>query len=75
MSKSINDMSGIRGITEQSMIAAHKAGMAYWRNNRPANATRESLQSLARSCGWHGEDNQAWIVGYYGAQHRLMSPN
>ena len=63
-------MSGLRETNEQTMIAAHKAGVAYWQRNKPVHATREDLESLARSCGWRGEDNAAWIAGYYGAQRR-----
>jgi hypothetical protein len=50
-----------------------KHGMAYWTRNKPYDATRESLESLARSCGWHGEDNVAWLAGYYGAMRRAAS--
>ena len=56
--------------TESTMIEAHKAGMAYWRQNRPVDATRENLASHARTCGWHGADNKAWLAGYYGAKRR-----
>ena len=55
---------------EQTMIAAHKAGQAYWNRNKPYDATRENLESLARTCGWHGENNVAWLAGYYGAKQR-----
>ena len=59
---------GLREINEVSMIAAHKAGMVYWQRNKPYDATRESLESLARSCGWHGADNEAWLAGFYGVK-------
>jgi hypothetical protein len=60
----------LRETTEATMIAAHKAGVAYWRNTRAHDATRASLESHARSCGWHGEDNVAWLAGFYGAMRR-----
>jgi hypothetical protein len=58
---------------EQSMVAAHKAGMAYWNRNKPENATRESLAVLARTCGWHGKDNECWLAGFYGAKRRATT--
>lgn len=58
--------------SEKSMIAAHKAGMAYWQRNKPIGATEDSLASLARSCGWRDEDNAAWLAGFYGAKRREM---
>jgi hypothetical protein len=61
---------GLRETSEATMIAAHQAGMAYWKRNKPTLATNENLESLARSCGWHGEDNVAWLAGFYGAKHR-----
>lgn len=54
------------------MVAAHKAGVAYWKQNKPAEATRDSLEALARSCGWHGEDSVAWLAGFYGARRRSI---
>lgn len=57
-------------MTEATMVAAHQAGMAYWRRNKPYDATPDALASLARSCGWHGEDNDAWLAGFYGAKQR-----
>lgn len=60
----------MRETTEATMAEAHKAGMAYWKRNRTVDATRDQLASLARSCGWHGEDNASWLAGYYGAQQR-----
>lgn len=60
-------------MTEQTMVTAHKAGVAYWRNNRPMDATREALASHARTCGWHGEDNESWLAGYYGERKRMES--
>lgn len=67
-------MSGIREITEQTMIDAHKAGMAYWQRNKPHNATDDNLRSLARSCGWHDANNDAWLAGFKGAQRRETNP-
>lgn len=63
-------MTGLHEVNEDSMIAAHQAGMAYWRRNKPRDATPDNLASLARSCGWHGEDNAAWLAGFYGARRR-----
>ena len=60
--------------TEQSMIEAHKAGRAYWRMNRPHwSVTRDMLRFHARTCGWQGEDNDAWLAGYYGEMARNTS--
>jgi hypothetical protein len=61
---------GLRETNEQTMIQAHRAGMAYWRMNRPHDATKEALASHARTCGWHGADNEAWVAGFYGAKRR-----
>ena len=67
-------MTGLRETNEATMVEAHKAGRAYWRNNRPPDAvTLESLAALARSCGWHGADNEAWLAGYYGERRREVS--
>lgn len=68
----------IRETNEQTMIAAHKAGIAYWRNNKPYTATRDSLLFHARTCGWHGTDSDneltdAWLAGYYGAMARDLN--
>ena len=63
-------MTGLYETTEATMVAAHKAGMAYWQRNRPYDSTSESLAQVARSCGWHGDDMVAWLAGYYGAQAR-----
>lgn len=57
-------------IDEAKLVAAHKAGMAYWRNNRPDEASREQLAFHARTCGWRGELNDAWLAGFYGAKSR-----
>lgn len=65
----------MRETTEATMIAAHKAGMAYWNRNRPWDAKRENLASLARSCGWHGEDCIAWLSGFFGAKRRDAHAN
>ena len=63
-------MSGLHETTEATMIEAHKAGMAYWQRNKPHQATRDSLASHARSCGWYDENNEAWLAGFYGAAKR-----
>jgi hypothetical protein len=49
---------------ETNMIAAHQAGIAYWRNNRPAD--RANVEQVARSCGW-GESEllASWMAGYF----------
>ena len=60
----------LRETTEATMVAAHKAGAAYWRNNQPLDATRSGLAWHARTCGWYGEDEAAWLAGYYGEQRR-----
>ena len=60
----------LRETTEATMIEAHKAGVTFWRYNRTHDAKREALSELARTCGWHGEDNVAWLAGYYGEQKR-----
>ena len=33
----------------------------------------DNLKSLARSCGWHGEDAISWIAGFYGAKLRELT--
>ena len=56
---------------ETNMIAAHKAGRAYWRNNRPAD--RANAEQVARSCGWgDAELLAAWMAGYFGERARMM---
>ena len=55
--------------SEESMIAAHQAGMAYWRRNKP-QASTDKLAFVARSCGWPGELETAWMAGYLGAKQR-----
>lgn len=63
-------MSGIRETSEATMIAAHKAGVAFWNQNQPYEATPDNLASLAQSCGWRDADAVAWLAGFYGAQQR-----
>jgi hypothetical protein len=65
-------MTSLRETTEDTMIEAHKAGGAYWRNNRPMGkgVTVNKLASLARSCGWHGKDCEAWLAGFFGEKRR-----
>lgn len=62
-------MNGIRETNEASMIAAHKAGAAYWKRNRP-DINRAQIESLARSCGFHGEDAVAYVAGFIGEKNR-----
>jgi hypothetical protein len=50
------------------MIRANLAGQAYWQRNKPVDATREGLASLARSCGWHGKHTEAWLRGFDSAK-------
>jgi hypothetical protein len=65
---------GIRETTEESMVAAHKAGLQYWKRNKPRAADsvtlRENIESLARSCGWHGADCDSFVAGVLGAKRR-----
>jgi hypothetical protein len=61
-------MTNLREVTEATMVAARKAGAAYWRNNRPLDATREQLAFHARTCGWRAQDEIAWLAGYYRAK-------
>jgi hypothetical protein len=61
---------GLRETTEDTMIAAHKAGVAYWKRNKPLQSNLRELRSVARSCGWHGEDCEAWVAGFLGAKRR-----
>ena len=58
-------------MSEASMIAAHKAGVAYWRMNHSHDASPEGLAFHARTCGWKGEDAAAWLAGYYGEKKRM----
>ncbi|HEX6826119.1 MAG TPA: hypothetical protein VF077_07355 [Nitrospiraceae bacterium] len=58
---------------ERELIAAHKAGVAYWERNKPHEATQAGLEFHARTCGWHGELNGAWIAGFLGAKRREQS--
>jgi hypothetical protein len=62
---------------ETTLIEAHKAGCAYWRANRPMGkgVTVNKLASLARSCGWHGADCEAWLAGFFGEKRREQSSN
>jgi hypothetical protein len=53
-------------VTERTLLAAHKAGVAYWLRNQPG--PNADVSSVARSCGWHGELEAAWLAGYYGAR-------
>jgi hypothetical protein len=55
---------------ESVMVAAHQAGVAYWRMNRSHDATREALASHARTCGWLNDANDSWLAGYLGAKRR-----
>lgn len=58
-------------MSEKTMVAAHKAGMDYWKRNKPYDATRDGLESLARSCGWRDEEDVfSWLAGFYGAKRR-----
>jgi hypothetical protein len=63
-------MRGLTDVTEDSMIAAHKAGIAYWNRNKPGGASNESIESLARSLGYHDGDMLAFCAGLYGAERR-----
>ena len=63
-------MKSLTEITEDSMIAAHTAGQAYWNRNKPRAASNESIESLARSLGYHDGNALAFCAGLYGAQRR-----
>ena len=55
---------------EERMLAAHRAGRAYWTRNRPAD--RANVESVARSCGW-GDDAELlalWMAAYFGERAR-----
>jgi hypothetical protein len=57
---------------ETNMITAHKAGRAYWCNNRPEATS--GLETVARSCGWSdAELLAAWMAGYYGERARMLA--
>lgn len=59
---------------EATLVAAHKAGQAYWHFHRMLPGMREipvaNLAGVARSCGWHGRDCEAWLAGFHGARNR-----
>lgn len=55
--------------TENALIDAHNAGVAYWVRNKPYDATSESLTSYARTLGWHGDCETWWLIGFYSAKH------
>lgn len=65
-------ISSLHETTDATLIEAHKAGMAYWVRNMPDGASRVSLEMLARSCGWHEAECEAWVAGYYGARGRSI---
>lgn len=71
----MNPVSGLYETTLETMLEANKAGAAYWNRNKPRDATREGLNSVARSCGWHGKDCVAWVDGFYGAVRRDFLAN
>ena len=54
-----------------AMVEAHKAGMAYWKRNKPPGV--DGIATVARSCGWTGELETAWLAGYFGAKAREHS--
>ena len=64
----------IREINEQSMLEAHKAGRAYWHFHRMLPGVDKipvaNLAGVARSCGWHGRDCEAWLAGFAGERRR-----
>lgn len=71
------DSEGIQQMTnritnEAKMIEAHSAGRAYWRMNRPHEATAENLASMARTLGWTGELETAWLAGFFGEKQRYI---
>jgi hypothetical protein len=56
-------------VTEERRVAAHKAGCAYFRNNR-VDLSRDQAASVARSIGWHGELAECWFAGFLGERRR-----
>lgn len=60
--------------TEATLVAAHKAGQAYWYHHRMLPGVDKipvaNLAGVARSCGWHGRDCEAWLAGFAGARRR-----
>jgi len=52
-----------------TLIAAHKAGIAYEKRNRPSVPIAD-LAVVARSTGWHGELCDAWLAGAAGERRR-----
>jgi hypothetical protein len=63
-------MTGLHESTMESRVRAHKAGATYWALNKPYDSNSESLAQVARSCGWHGDDMEAWLAGYWQAMSR-----
>jgi hypothetical protein len=57
--------------TEATLVAAHKAGCAYWRRNRTmATDDMRKLESLARTLGYHGEEQLCFMSGLLGTKRR-----
>jgi hypothetical protein len=56
-------------ITEDTLVTAHKAGVAYEKRNRPQVPIRE-LKIVAHSTGWYGELCDAWLAGAAGERRR-----
>jgi hypothetical protein len=57
------------GPTTNELVAAHKAGIAYERRNRP-QCPISDLATVARSTGWHGDLEIAWLAGAAGERKR-----
>lgn len=56
--------------TEQTLMHAHQSGVAYWKRNRPTQATRDNLRFLARSLGFRGEREDMFVAGVEGVKRR-----
>lgn len=54
---------------EERLVAAHQAGIAYWRHNR-VRLDKAQCLTVARSCGWHNELAESWAAGFFGAERR-----
>jgi hypothetical protein len=59
-----------------SLNDAHAAGAAYWQHHRMLPGTGSipiaNLAGVARSCGWHGADCEAWLTGFDDARRDTL---
>lgn len=63
-------MESLRDDTEENMVFAHQSGIAYWKRNRPLLATKANIVSLAHTLGYYGEQEIAFVAGFFGAKRR-----